>query len=99
MPRNNLDIRPQASQDVENIWLYIVKDSLKAANSIVDQIRETIDRLVDYPHLGRARPEYGANLRSFAVGSYAIFYVAKPGSVEILRVVHGSRDASSDDLT
>ena len=99
MLRSKLDVRPQAEQDIENIWSYIVKDSPHAANSMVDQIREAIDRLVEYPRLGRARLEFGAQLRSFTVGSYTVFYVAKPGLVEISRVLHGSRDISSDDLT
>jgi toxin ParE1/3/4 len=31
-------------------------------------------------------------LRSFAVGRYVIFYLAIPGGVQIVRVLHGARD-------
>jgi toxin ParE1/3/4 len=31
-------------------------------------------------------------LRSFPVGRYVIFYLAIPGGVQIVRVLHGARD-------
>ena len=32
------------------------------------------------------------NLRSFPFGRYVIFYLALPGGIEIVRVLHGARD-------
>ncbi len=42
--------------------------------------------------MGRARPELPSGLRSFPVGNYLILYRPTDYGVEIVRVVHGSRD-------
>jgi toxin ParE1/3/4 len=36
-----------------------------------------------------------SGLRSFPVGRYVIFYMPTPKGVEIVRVLHGARDADS----
>jgi toxin ParE1/3/4 len=45
--------------------------------------------------MGRSRPELATDLRSFPVGHYVIFDVPLPKGVEIVRVLHGSRDIES----
>lgn len=42
--------------------------------------------------LGRERPELRPDLRSLAVGNYAIFFRQSPELVEIVAVVEGHRD-------
>ena len=42
--------------------------------------------------MGRARPELAADLRSFPVGNYIIFYRPIEDGVEIVRVLSGARD-------
>ena len=54
--------------------------------------------LVENPLAGRERRELRANLRSFRVGNYVIFYVPLPDGVEIIRVMHGRRDIGADDM-
>lgn len=44
------------------------------------------------PNMGRGRDELTEGLRSLPVGRYVIFYRHIPGGVEIIRVLHGSRD-------
>jgi len=41
---------------------------------------------------GRRREALVEGLRSFPVGRYVIFYLAVPGGVQIVRVLHGARD-------
>ena len=41
---------------------------------------------------GRSRAELLPNLRSFAAGSYTIFYFPEEDGVEIFRVIHSARD-------
>ncbi len=50
------------------------------------------------PLAGRARSELHEGLRSFPVGSYVVFYSPTPEGVEIVRVLHGRRDISEDDM-
>ena len=61
----------------------------------MDEITEQYDRLLEFPFLGRRRPELGTEYRSLAVGNYVIFYRVSEMKLEISRVLHGSRDLSS----
>lgn len=54
--------------------------------------------LVQNPLAGRERWELRADLRSFPVGNYVIFYVPLPDGVEIVRVMHDRQDIASDDM-
>jgi len=42
--------------------------------------------------MGREQDKLLINLRSFAVRNYLIFYQPSEGGIEILRVLHSSRD-------
>lgn len=39
-----------------------------------------------------------AELRSFTVGNYTIFYFPKSDGIEVVRVLHGRQDIDVDDL-
>lgn len=45
--------------------------------------------------MGRSRPELGPEIRSFPVGRYVIFYLPLPKGIEVVRVLHGSRDVGA----
>ncbi|MBR0755108.1 type II toxin-antitoxin system RelE/ParE family toxin [Bradyrhizobium jicamae] len=89
---------PQAEIDVTEIWQYIAEDSVRAADAIIDRIDAAFDMLADSPLVGRARQDLARNLRSFAVGNYVIFYVPVRDGIEVVRVMHGRRDISADDM-
>jgi toxin ParE1/3/4 len=42
--------------------------------------------------MGRRRDELAPGLRSFPAGRYVIFYLPLTDGVDIVRVLHGSRD-------
>lgn len=44
------------------------------------------------PHIGRFRNELLPGISSFPVGRYIIFYLIIPGGIEVVRVLHASRD-------
>lgn len=90
MPR--LFIRPRAENDLEEIWWYIAQDNLQNADQFLGLIEETCKLISDHPNMGEARNELLKNLRSFPVGNYLIFYVHLKDGVDIIRVLHGSRD-------
>jgi len=85
-------LRPQAASDLAEIWSYIAEDSPKHADAFVDRMDSEFRTLAQNPKMGRARPELAAHIRSFPVGGYVIFYVARPLGIEVIRVLHGSRD-------
>lgn len=49
-------------------------------------------RLATYPHSGEARPEFGTGLRCLICGRHRILYRIEDGVVQIVRVMHHSRD-------
>ena len=91
---------PIAQEDLTSILEFIAKDSPGRAVSFVDRLDERIGQLEHHPLLGRVpqQPklrEYG--YRVLVVESYLVFYIIRGRTVEIHRVVHGSRNL--DHLT
>ncbi len=84
--------RPQALSDLAEIWNYIADNSEAQADSFVATIDTKFQTLAKQPGIGRLRDELAAGLRSLPVGRYVIFYLSLADGVEIIRVLHGSRD-------
>jgi toxin ParE1/3/4 len=78
--------------DLAEIWAYIAEDSPRQADILAVRIDQEFKVLARNPNIGRARPELLANLRSFPVGLYIIFYIPRPRGIEVIRVLHGARD-------
>lgn len=89
----------QAEADLNSIWRYAASVDVKAANGLIDRLTDSMDLLAEAPLAGRARPEFGAKLRSFFVRGYAIFYVVSPGGIEIARVLHERLDIDPADFS
>jgi toxin ParE1/3/4 len=87
--------RPLARSDLAEIWDYIADDNERRADAFVDLIDRKFQELARHPNMGLSREELGEGLRSFPVGRYVIFYQVIPGGVEIIRVLHGSRDLNA----
>jgi len=85
-------IRPQALGDLAEIWAYIAEDSPRQADVFAAALDREIRDLARHPLIGRARPELFADLRSLPVGRYVIFYLPGKRGIEVVRVLHGSRD-------
>ncbi len=84
--------RPLAATDILEIWDYIAEDSLDEADLWVDRLDEKLGLLATQPLMGRARNELAAGLRSFPFGRYVIFYVPLADGIDVVRVLHSSRD-------
>jgi toxin ParE1/3/4 len=91
-------IRPKAETDLDSIWSFIAADNRKAADAMIDRIIDTFDVLPTMPFAGRARPEFGEDLRSIVVGNYVVFYTTRSDGIEIVRVMHGWQDIGADDM-
>lgn len=87
--------RPQAVDDVLEVWDFIAEDSLDQADSWVDRLDAALQRLATQPSMGRARPEIADDLRSLPFERYVIFYLPIPDGVDVIRVLHSARDVDS----
>ena len=85
-------LRPQAKRDLRKIWLKIARENLSAADRFLAKIDGRVLSLTEFPERGAVRNDLSDGLRMLIEGDYLIFYQTKTRSVEILRVVYGSRD-------
>lgn len=90
MPR--LLKKPEAENDLDEIWWHIAQDNPHNADKFLDRIEERCWALADFPKMGISRDELKAGLRSQPVGNYLIFYFPLEDGVDIVRIIHGSRD-------
>jgi toxin ParE1/3/4 len=86
---------PQAQTDVDDIWLTIATDNLRAAERQIEMFYAAELRLADFPEMGRARDDLAPGLRNWTVGVYLILYRTTDYGVEIVRIVRGARDLPS----
>jgi toxin ParE1/3/4 len=93
--------RPRSRADLLEIYATIALDKPMAAEHWLTEIEDRVAMLVEHPRLGVRRPELSKPARIVPVGNYLIFYQTHPNTdegavdeVEIVRVVHGSRDLS-----
>lgn len=81
-----------ANEDALEAWLYISRFSDSGADSFLDLLKEKCQLLADTPKMGRARPEFGALVRSFPFGNFVIYYRPVEENIEVLRVLRAARD-------
>src|SRR4051812_45529477 len=90
-----IKVSAAAEEDLREIWAYVAESNPEAANRLVKDITRRFAVLRDHPHMGQEQDRLMVNLRSFLVKNYFIFYQPFEGGIEILRVLHGSRDIGS----
>ena len=69
---------------------------MKEADAQLARFDAVCALIAEHPLIGRARPELAPELRSLPEGSYVIFYKPRPAGPEIVRILHGKRDITSD---
>jgi addiction module RelE/StbE family toxin len=90
---------PVAVDDLISIFSWIANDSPTNAAAFVDKLDQRIGNLETHPFLGRIpRDDKLKTLgyRVLVIESYLVFYIIRGKTVEIHRVVHGSRNL--DDI-
>lgn len=87
--------RPLALQDLDDIWDYIAQDNPQAADYFIDTVEEKCRILAEFTKLGTACDRLFPDLRVFVIGKYLLFYLPLDDGIEVVRVLHGSRDLES----
>ena len=79
--------------DLDDIATHISKDSARYAARFVETVYENIEKLANFPKLGRIVPEYdNENLRELILGNYRIVYQSVSlNELVVLRIIHSSR--------
>ena len=93
-----LVIRPQAQADVDaEAAYYQASDTPLTATRFLEDLRHVFERLLHFPQLGRPWPTTNRELlglRRWPLPHfpYAVFYLSTDTALEIVRVLHNSRD-------
>ncbi len=83
---------PRAQADLLEIWLFIANNSRSAADRLLMRFEEILETLAQHPLIGRSREELAPDLRSFPIGDNIIYYRPLDNGIEVIRVLHSSRD-------
>ena len=83
-----------AEADLEDIYDYIARDVPYYAEQFTDKLIEAVGALAEHPRLGRPVPEARErdDVRELIFHSYRVIYLIQPDQVNIVSVIHGSRD-------
>lgn len=85
-------LRPLAEVDILEIWDFIAEDGLVEADHWIDRLDEKLKLWATQPMMGRARDELAFGLRSFVFGRYVAFFTPLQDGIELVRILHCSRD-------
>ena len=85
---------PLARSDLKEIRDFIARDKLSVASQYMAMLKQKCELLANSPGLGIQRDEY-CRLYKFPVDSYLIFYRPSQTGIDVIRVLHGSRDIDS----
>lgn len=90
-----------AEEDLTEAYLHIGEGSVMAAERLLDAVERAVAVLLARPRAGRqhtTRSEHAQNIRTWVVRgfeNYLVCYRPRPGGIEIVRFLHGSRDLPS----
>lgn len=87
---------PEARADLQEIADFIARDTPSRALPFVRELRARCLTLAAMPYSGQPRHDLQPELRSRPAGAYVIFYRPAPGGIEVVRVLHGSRDIDAE---
>ena len=92
-------IRADADADIDAIAQFIADDNLDAGRRFYDAVAHDLLLLADNPRMGARRRSQNVKLkelRSWPLSgfrNYLVFYIPLENGIDVLRVLHGARDA------
>ncbi|MGK7926879.1 MAG: type II toxin-antitoxin system RelE/ParE family toxin [Spirulina sp.] len=81
-----------ASRDLTEITNYFASRNIDKGEELLATFNKKCKQLIKFPQMGRSYEEVRPNLRGLPLNGYIILYQITEDLLEILRVVHGSRD-------
>jgi antitoxin ParD1/3/4/toxin ParE1/3/4 len=89
-------LTPAATHDLEEIWDYLAAENRKAAEQVLNKVQAAMRKLARTPGMGHLREDLADRRhRFFLVYSYLIVYRPDARPLQVIRVLHASRDVRS----
>jgi toxin ParE1/3/4 len=93
MPRRRLEYAPIAELDLDHLFWYTARTwGVEQANRYSEELIEVVDRLADFPMLGRDSTDLGSGLRTLVVMRHIVVYGVFENRVLIYRVLNERED-------
>ena len=90
------EISPEALADLENISDFIAADDPDAASRMIEEFFSAFDQLASWPRSGHFRADLTEReVRFWPVRSYLVVYRELADGVQIVAILHASRDIPS----
>lgn len=89
---NRYKISQLAEQDLEDIWVYLAQNNQIAGDNQIAKILNRLPMLAQFPDMGETRDDLREKLRSFPIKPYIVFYTKLDDGIEVVRILHQSRD-------
>jgi toxin ParE1/3/4 len=86
----------QADRDLLEVYNYFYPHNPRYAERLAADLIGAIAKLSAFPSSGTPRWRVAPGIRSVQVRPYLIFYEVRTSHIEILRVLHGSRDIENE---
>jgi len=84
---------PEARLDLLEIWEFIARDNLDAADRVEQEIKQGVSKLASRPELGHWRHDLTSKpVRFWCVYSYLTVYDPATRPLEVVRTLSGYRD-------
>jgi addiction module RelE/StbE family toxin len=89
----------QSQEDLRQVRAFISRDAPATASAFVRRLRESVNRLKEFPESGQVVPELGRkDIRELLRGNYRIIYRVSQDRIDILAVYHSARLLDADGL-
>lgn len=93
--KTQIRISDAAKEDLKAIWDYLARSNPAAASKLLKELKDKFSMLSQHPNVGKPQPQLLVNLYSFPHKNYLIFYQPTNTGIDVVRVLHGSRDIES----
>lgn len=92
-----LTITKLAEEDLSEIAFYTyVTFGERQMEIYRSQFKKDFQRILSNPLIGVKKKELGTNIYSLVSGSHVIFYSIVENTIQIIRIIHGSKDIPNE---
>ena len=87
------ELSPEATDDLQEIWVYIANDNPSAADKLEEDIYAACELLAKNPRLGHRRSDLTDEPVLFwpVRGQYMVIYLPDTEPLKIVRILQGAR--------